>query len=135
MCQTKNLPNTLKYGDVVRRTKTTLDVLAESRIDDYWNVDGGREPSGRVNRGCTMGGRKQPGKVCSFIASKDGCYPCTWIALKWQERHKHWSRFWKTLMNRVDLEKPTTFLDQVYLGCTQRQCKQNNSHVDGKVIA
>ena len=33
----------LKYIDVVKRTCTTLDVFLESRIDDYWNVDGGRE--------------------------------------------------------------------------------------------
>ena len=36
----------LKHIDVVRRTNTTLDVLLESRIDGYWNVDGGRELSG-----------------------------------------------------------------------------------------
>ena len=39
-------PRPLKYIDVVRRTNTTLDVLLESRIDDYWNVDGGQELSG-----------------------------------------------------------------------------------------
>ena len=33
------------YIDVVRRTHATLDVLLESRVDDYWNVDGGRDPS------------------------------------------------------------------------------------------
>ena len=29
----------LRYIDVIRRTHTTLDVLQESRKDDYWNVD------------------------------------------------------------------------------------------------
>ena len=33
--------NKNKYIDVVRRTNATLDVLLESRIDDYWNIDGG----------------------------------------------------------------------------------------------
>ena len=28
-------------------------------------------------------------------------------------------------MKQDDLEEPTTLLDQVYLGCTQRECKQN----------
>ena len=28
--------------DVTRTTHTNLDVLLEKRIDDYWNVDGGR---------------------------------------------------------------------------------------------
>ena len=30
---------------------------------------------------------------------------------------------WKILMKDVDLEEPTSFLDHVYLGCTQRECK------------
>ena len=34
-------------------------------------------------------------------------------------------------MEHVDLEKPTTFLDRVYLGFTQRECKPNSSVVDG----
>ena len=28
-------------------------------------------------------------------------------------------------MKHVDLEKPTTFLDQLYLGCNQLECKPN----------
>ena len=36
---------TLKHIDFVRRTNTTLDVLLESRVDDCWNVHGGREQS------------------------------------------------------------------------------------------
>ena len=33
---------TLRYINEVRRTNTTLDVLQESRKDDYWNVDANR---------------------------------------------------------------------------------------------
>ena len=29
---------------------------------------------------------------------------------------------WKFLMKDFDLEEPTSFLDHVYLGCTQREC-------------
>ena len=28
-------------------------------------------------------------------------------------------------MNNVDLDEPTSFLDHVFLGCTQRECKPN----------
>ena len=28
-------------------------------------------------------------------------------------------------MKDVDIEEPTSFLDHVYLGCTQRECKPN----------
>ena len=30
---------------------------------------------------------------------------------------------WKVLNKKVDLGEPTSFLDHVYLGCTQRQCE------------
>ena len=32
---------------------------------------------------------------------------------------------WKKLMKDVDIEEPTSFLDRVYLECTQRECKPN----------
>ena len=38
---------------------------------------------------------------------------------------------WKIPMNKVDLEKLTPFLDQVYLGCTQRECKPDQHLVEG----
>ena len=36
---------------------------------------------------------------------------------------------WKLLNKEVDLEEPTSFLDHVYLGCTQRYCGQLQNHV------
>ena len=32
---------------------------------------------------------------------------------------------WKLLNKEVDLGEPTSFLDHVYLGCTQRQCERS----------
>ena len=37
---------------------------------------------------------------------------------------------WKLLNKEVDLGKPTSFLDHVYLGCTQRQCEISKDIVD-----
>ena len=37
---------------------------------------------------------------------------------------------WKLLNKEVDLEEPTSFLDHVYLGCTQRQCQISKDIVD-----
>ena len=37
---------------------------------------------------------------------------------------------WKILMKHVDLGEPTSFLDQVYLGCTQRECQRSKDMVD-----
>ena len=41
----ESFPIPLRFIDVVRRTNHTLDALLESRIDDYWNVDGDRNLS------------------------------------------------------------------------------------------
>ena len=37
---------------------------------------------------------------------------------------------WKVLNKEVDLGEPTSFLDHVYLGCTQRQCAVSKDIVD-----
>ena len=37
---------------------------------------------------------------------------------------------WKVLNKEVDLGEPTSFLDHVYLGCTQRQCETSKDIVD-----
>ena len=41
----ESFPIPLKYIDVSRTSQTNLDVMQESRIDDYWNIDGSRELS------------------------------------------------------------------------------------------
>ena len=40
-----SFPIPLKYIDVTRATSTSLHVMLEKNIDDYWNVDGDRELS------------------------------------------------------------------------------------------
>ena len=37
---------------------------------------------------------------------------------------------WKVLMKDVDLGEPTSFLDHVFLGCTQRECHTSKDIVD-----
>ena len=41
----ESFPIPLKYIDVSRTTRTNLDVVQDSRIDDYWNIDGSRDVS------------------------------------------------------------------------------------------
>ena len=48
----------------------------------------------------------------------------------WLERNKTLIRCGKVLNKEVDLEEPTSFLDHVYLGCTQRQCEISKDVVD-----
>ena len=37
---------------------------------------------------------------------------------------------WKVLNKEVDLGEPTSFLDHVYMGCTQRECERSKDIVD-----
>ena len=37
---------------------------------------------------------------------------------------------WKVLMKEVDLGEPTSFLDHVYMCCTQRECQLSKDTVD-----
>ena len=41
----ESFPVSLKYIDVIRSTQTDLDEAQEKRIEDHWNVDGGRNLS------------------------------------------------------------------------------------------
>ena len=37
---------------------------------------------------------------------------------------------WKVLHKEIDLGEPTSFVDHVYLGCTQRRCEISKDIVD-----
>ena len=37
---------------------------------------------------------------------------------------------WQKLMKNVDIDEPTSFLDHVYLGCTPRECKPNETIIE-----
>ena len=50
------------------------------------------------------------------------------IKLAWKKQNI--SPTWKILMKGVDLLEPTSFLDHVYLGCTQRECQISKDIVD-----
>ena len=40
-------------------------------------------------------------------------------------KKKNMAPMWKKLMKHVDPDETDSFLDHVYLGCTQRECKPN----------
>ena len=45
-------------------------------------------------------------------------------------RKQNTAPMWKKLMKLVDPGEPTSFLDHVYFGCTQRECKSNETIID-----
>ena len=71
-----------------------------------------------------MAGRKfQIVNVSLYIVKKDYSYLCMWMTKKLAGKKQKLDPMWKVLNKEVDLGEPTSFLDHVYFGCTQRQCQ------------
>ena len=77
-----------------------------------------------------LDGRKyRIGNACSFIGNK--CYSCQhmWMTSKLLERCRIWVQCGKD-DEHVDIHEPTTCLDHVYLRCTQREWKPNETIIE-----
>ena len=61
---------------------------------------------------------------------KDYSYPVYVDDIKLAGKKHNIDPMWKVLNKEVDLGEPTSFLDHVYLGCTQRQCEVSQNIVD-----
>ena len=66
----------------------------------------------------------------SFIEKQGLCSSGYVDDKKMARRRQNLSPMWKKLMKLVDLGEPTSFLDHVYLGCTQCECTSNESIID-----
>ena len=69
----------------------------------------------------------QLGNAYSCTVKKGYSYLCMWMMSNWLERK---NPMWKVLNKEVDLGEPTSFLDHVYLECTQRLCEIRKDIVD-----
>ena len=74
-----------------------------------------------------LGWEKVHNWECLLVHRKQGFFlsVCVDDIKKWLERKQNMAPMWKNLMKNVDLDEPTSLLDHVYLGCTQRECKLN----------
>ena len=79
--------------------------------------------------GIEMGKMYRIGNVYLFTKNNDYSYRFTWPTTM-VGREQNLSLVWKKLVKRVDLGEPTTFLDDVYLGCTQRERKLDKSIIE-----
>ena len=52
------------------------------------------------------------------------------VDIKLAGKKENTNPMWKVLNKEVDLGEPTSFLDHVYLGCTQRHCETRKHIVD-----
>ena len=65
-----------------------------------------------------------------FVNRARGLFLCVHVdGIKMAGKTENIKPTWKILMKNGDLEEPTSFLDHVYLGCTQRECTISNDIV------
>ena len=71
------------------------------------------------------GWEKHPNWECLFDNKKKGFFLSVHVDdIKMAGMKQNLDPMRKMLMKEVDLGEPTSFLDHVYLGCTQRACKK-----------
>ena len=68
---------------------------------------------------------------CFFVHREKGLFLSVYVDdIKLAGKKQNIDPMWKVLNKEVDLGEPTSFLDHVYLGCTQRQCEISKDIVD-----
>ena len=78
-----------------------------------------------------MAGRKIPIWECLFVNREKGLFLSVYVDdIKLAGKKQNIDPMWKVLDKEVDLGEPASFLDHVYLGCTQRQCEISKDIVD-----
>ena len=69
--------------------------------------------------------------LCLSVHREKGLFLSVYVDdIKLAGKKQNIDPMWKVLMTEVDLGEPTSFLDHVYLGCTQRQCETSKDIVD-----
>ena len=77
------------------------------------------------------GWEKIPNWECLFVHRKKALFLSVYVDdIKLAGKKQNIDPMWKVLNKEVDLGEPTSFLDHVYLGCTQRQCQTSKDIVD-----
>ena len=72
-----------------------------------------------------------PNWECLFVHRQKGLFFSVYVDdIKLAGKKQNIDPMWKLLKKEVDLGKPTSFLDHVYFGCTQRQCEISKDIVD-----
>ena len=77
------------------------------------------------------GWEKIPNWECLFVHREKGLFLSVYVDdIKLAGKKQNLEPMWKLLNKEVDLGEATSFLDLVYLGCTQRQCEICKNTVD-----
>ena len=74
---------------------------------------------------------KVPYWECPFVHRKQKLFSSVHVdVIKMAGKQQNLAPMKKKLMKNVDIEKPTSFLDHVYLGCTPRECIPNEKIIE-----
>ena len=76
------------------------------------------------------GWEKVSNSECLFVHRAKRLFISVYVDIKLAGRKQNIDPMWKLLNKEVDLGEPTSFLDHVYLGFTQRQCEISKDIVD-----
>ena len=77
------------------------------------------------------GREKIPTCECLFVHRGKGFFLSVYVDdIKLAAKKANIDPMWKQFNKEVDLGKPTSFLDHVNLGCTQRQCQISKDVAD-----
>ena len=74
---------------------------------------------------------KIPNWECLFVHREKGLFLSVYVDdIKLAGKKQNLDPMWKILLKDVDLGEPTSYLDHVYVGCTQRLCQISKETVD-----
>ena len=77
-----------------------------------------------------LGWEKIPNWACMFGHRKQGLFLSVYVDdIKMAGKKQDMAPMFKKLMKHVDIDEPTSFLDHLYLGCTERECKPNETSI------
>ena len=76
------------------------------------------------------GWEKVSNAECLFTHRAKRLFLSVFVDIKLAGRKQNIDPLWKVLNKEVDLGEPTSFLDHVYLACTQRPCEISKDIVD-----
>ena len=112
-----------------RASKTQRFLLNETCVDTHLQSSQGKD---NLRKFCwDEDGEKVPLWECLFVHRKQGLFLSVYVDdIKMTGKKQNVAPMWKKWMELVDLDGPTSVLDHVCWGCTQRECKPNEAIID-----
>ena len=128
---------TAKSRPMMNLTARTPSVVSSSASSNPGRTSYGYQDPGKSVASDDRSGKPENGWekvsnwVCIFVHREKGLFLSVYVDdIKLAGKKQNIDPMWKLLKKEVDLGEPTSFLDHVYLGCTQRQCEISKDTLD-----